>query len=88
MSCYGQSVVGHSKLMLARQPLSKAIEVAKESNNQQRLEQLQLAQQLREFSVARLALPDNKSYSTFVPLKRQFPVWVVVATEEFSVVAK
>lgn len=88
VSYYGQSVVGHSKLMLARQPLPKAIKAAKESNNQKRLQQLELAQKLRQFSVNRLSLPNNKSYTSFVPLKREFPVWVVVAAEEFSVEAK
>ncbi len=84
ISYYTQSVVGHSRLMLARQPIDKAI-----SNAEPELaQQLELAVKLREFAVSDLSLPDNKSYQSYVPLRRDYPVWVVVAAEPFSLEAK
>lgn len=84
VSYYAQSVVGHSRLMLARQPIVKAI-----ANAEPKLaNQLQLALELRQYAVTELGLPDNKSYQSYVPLKRDFPVWIVVATEKFSLDAK
>lgn len=84
ISYYSQSVVGHSKLMLARQPIDKAIE-----NADERLKaQLLLSKELKKFSVDELGLPESNSYTTYVPLKREFPVWTVVATPEFSLSPK
>lgn len=80
LSYYSQSVVGHSKLMLARQPIDKAI--AQSDGEIKR--QLQLAVALRRFAVDTLALPDNRSYLSYVPLERDYPVWSVVAAPEFS----
>ena len=77
---YSQSVIGHSKLMLARQPIKKAIDNSKGDTKQQ----LEAAVTLRRFAVERLALPDNNSYLSYVPLKREYPVWSVVAAPEFS----
>ena len=39
----------------------------------------------REFAQRELALPNNKSYTSYADLKREFVVWSVVATPEFSV---
>ena len=77
---YSQSVIGHSKLMLARQPIKKAIANSEGDTKQQ----LEAAVTLRRFAVERLALPDNNSYLSYVPLKREYPVWSVVAAPEFS----
>ena len=88
ISYYGQSVIGHSKLMLARVPLDKAARQAELDSDEALLEQLSLAKQLRHYSVDSLSLPDNSSYSNYVPLEREFPVWTVVAAEEFSTKAK
>jgi len=46
---------------------------------------LQLIVAAREFASRELALPDNKSYRSYVDLKRDFVVWNVFATERFSV---
>jgi len=77
---YGQSVVGHSRLMLARQDIDKAIENA----DSELKRQLTLAKQLRRYAVTDLALPDNSSYLSYVDLQRKYPVWSVVAAKEFS----
>lgn len=39
----------------------------------------------RDFAVTELHLPDNRSYRTYADIKRQYVVWNVVATPEFSV---
>jgi len=78
---YSQSVVGHSKMMLARQPLDRAI--AKSEG--QRRDLLVLAKSLRQYAVDELALPDNRSYLSFVDMRRKHPVWSVVAAPEFSI---
>jgi len=84
ISYYSQSVVGHSRLMLARQPVDKVIDTA----DSLLAEQLTLSKQLKQFAVSELGLPDSKSYQSYVALERDFPVWVVVAANEFSISAK
>ena len=81
---YGQSIVGHNKLMWARQPVSEVIQTAEPKLKAQLL----LSQTMRQFAVDELNLPDNNSYSSYVALDRDYPVWNVVAAEEFSVQAK
>lgn len=85
---YSQSVIGHSRLMMAREPIEKAINQARNKENFELVSQLELAKKLRTYSVDRLALPDNSSYSSYVDLSRDFPVWTVVAAGEFSLAAK
>ncbi len=81
---YSQSVVGHSRLMLARTSIDQALEHADEGV----AHKLRLSTQLKAFASAELSLPDSQSYSTYVPLKRPYPVWVVVAAPEFSLEPK
>ncbi len=78
---YSQSVIGHSKMMLARQPIDKAI-VKSEGN---RKELLILAKSLRQYAVDELSLPDNNSYLSYVDMQRKHPVWSIVAAPEFSI---
>ena len=84
ISYYGQSISGHNRLMWARQPVEKLIETADPDLKAQLL----LATQLRKFAIDELDLPDNSSYSTYVDLKRDYPVWTVVAANEFSLTPK
>ncbi len=70
--------------MLARVPVDKAILEAEPSL----AGKLQLSKELRSFAVKELGLPNNKSYSSFVALKREYPVWVVIAAPQFSLNAK
>lgn len=67
--------------MWARTPVDKVILTAEPALK----EQLQTAQQIKQFAVDYLALPDNDSYTTYVELDRDYPVWTVVAAQEFSV---
>jgi len=84
VSFYTQGVVGHSQLMLARQPVDKVLKTA----DTELADKLTLTKELKEFAIRELALPDNKSYSTYVPLNREYPVWVVVAASQLSLEPK
>lgn len=86
VSYYGQSVIGHSQLMLARQSVEKLL--ADTSTSKELKANLLLAKDLRRYSIESLMLPDNGSYTDYVDLAREFPVWTVVAAEEFSVEPK
>lgn len=86
VSYYSQSIVGHSRIMLARQPIK---DVLTQGNIDEELkQQLELVAEIRQYSIDKLALPKNDSYSDYVDLKRDYPVWTVVAAKEFSVEAK
>jgi len=88
LSYYTQSIVGHSRLMAARTSIDTAIANAEAQGDLELLSRLMLSKRLRHFSVSKLGLPDNKSYKSYVALKREYPVWVGVATTEFSLDAK
>jgi predicted aminopeptidase len=47
--------------------------------------QLESVVAIRDFSVKELGLPDNDSYRSYADVERQYVVWNVFATEEFSV---
>ena len=81
VSFYGQSVLGHSKLMSKRQSVDK---VLSESQDEVLKKQIELSQRILEFAHQELALPKTKSYRTYVELPHDFPVWNVVAAKEFS----
>src|SRR6185437_1109413 len=46
---------------------------------------LELVEDVRQFAVTDLGLPDNRSYRTYRDLGRPYVVWNVVAAPEFSV---
>ena len=86
ISYYSQSVVGHSRIMLARQSIEKLLNQSE--LNEELKQQLNLVVELRQYSIDNLNLDENDSYLDYVDLKREFPVWTVVAAEEFSMEAK
>jgi predicted aminopeptidase len=47
--------------------------------------QLESVVAIRQFSVSELGLPDNDSYRSYADVERQYVVWNVFATPEFSV---
>jgi predicted aminopeptidase len=82
--CYvTQAATGQMKVLNARQPITRVLEDPKASPElKQRLETVRAA---RDFASRELALPNNKSYTSYADLKREYVVWNVVATPEFSV---
>ncbi len=82
ISYYAQGAVGHLKLVAAAQPVAAL--TADPAQPAALRERLRLSQQMRDFAVARLALPDNNSYRSYADLKRSAAVWNVVAAPALS----
>jgi len=83
---YGQAVAGHLSLMAKAKP---AADWLADSHTPAALRaRLQLSQQIRDFAVTELKLPDNHSYRAYADLQRSAAVWNVVATPELSLTLK
>jgi predicted aminopeptidase len=82
--CYvAQAARGQMQISNAREPISRVLEdPASPAELRQRLESVRAA---REFASRELALPNNKSYTSYADIGREYVVWNVVATPEFSV---
>ena len=83
---YAQSVGGHLDLMQRARPVADWL--ADPATPPALRARLALAQQLREFAVKELALPDNASYRRYADLGRNAVVWNVVAAPELSLTLK
>lgn len=70
--------------MLARKPIGQVLKNADEPLKQQLL----TAIEIRRFATNELGLPDNQSYTSYVQLKNDPPIWNVIAAEEFSLRGK
>ena len=79
---YRQSLAGHLDIVRRARPLDKWI--AAPDTAPALRERLQLALRIRDFAVAELQLPDNRSYRSFAALDRPAAVWNVVAAPELS----
>jgi len=78
-----QAARGQIQILNAREPITRVLEdPATPAELRQRLEKVRAA---REFASHELGLPNNKSYTSYADLGREFVVWSVVATPEFSV---
>jgi predicted aminopeptidase len=83
---YGQAVGGHVDLMQRARPVSDW--VADPATPEALRERLKLSQEMRDFAVHELALPDNASYRSHAELGRPAVVWNVVAAPELSLKLK
>ncbi len=83
---YWQAATGHLDLIRKRVPIERILEDPAQTASVK--ETLLLVLDMRRFAVEELALPDNKSYRSYVDLDRPYVVWNVVAAEEFAVDAK
>jgi predicted aminopeptidase len=79
---YWQSVQGHWQLMRAARPITQWL--AQDDLDPRLRARLMLAQQVRNFAVEHLALPDNASYQAYADIGRPYVVWNVVATPRHS----
>ena len=78
-----QAARGQLQIFTARVSVKRVLADPKASPElKQRLEAVREA---RAFASRELALPNNKSYTSYADLKREFVVWSVVATPEFSI---
>lgn len=78
-----QAAKGQLQLLTARKPIDRVLANPKTTPElRARLESVKAA---REFAWRELGLPNNKSYTSYADLRREYVVWTVVATPEFSV---
>lgn len=82
MTYYAQSVTGQLEVLAKRRPIATAAEDPGEPAEIRA--QLRRVQQMREFAVSSLGLPDNGSYRSYTDLKRRFVIYNVFATPELS----
>jgi len=81
-----QAAKGQLQILTARKPIDKVLaDPAADLGLKQRLE---VVREARAFAWRELGLPNNKSYTSYADLRRDFVVWSVVATPEFSVVPR
>ncbi|MDP1690796.1 MAG: aminopeptidase [Burkholderiaceae bacterium] len=79
---YVQSVGGHLDLVARARPVADV--TADTATSAALGERLALSQRMRDFAVAELALPENRSYRRYADLGRNAAVWNVVAAPELS----
>jgi predicted aminopeptidase len=78
-----QAARGQLQILTAREPIRKVLEDPRtDPYLRRRLAELRIA---RQFASRELALPDNRSYTSYADLDRDYVVWSVVATPEFSI---
>jgi predicted aminopeptidase len=78
-----QAAKGQLQLLSSRKPIDRVL--ADPRTPPELKARLTSVKAAREFAWRELALPNNKSYTTYADLKREYVVWTVVATPEFSV---
>lgn len=83
---YAQSLGGHLDIVRRARPVDDWL--ADGATPAKLRERLKLAQEIRDFAVKELKLPDNRSYRSYADLQRNAVVWNVVATPELSLELK
>lgn len=83
---YSQAVGGHLRIVQAARPVSELL--ADPATPEALRARLALAQQMRDFAVRELALPDNRSYRSYADLGRPSVVYNLVAAGELSLELK
>jgi predicted aminopeptidase len=78
-----QAAKGQLEILTGRRPIPKVI--ADPDTDPALRRRLATVREAREFASSELGLPNNKSYTSYADLDREFVVWSVVATAEFSV---
>lgn len=79
---YCHSARGHLAVMNKRIDIEDLL--ADPATSEELRQRLMLVQEIRRFSVARLALPENDSYRSFVELDRHYLIQNLFAAPEFS----
>ena len=79
---YMQAAKGQWELTRKRQPIEEVL--ASEDTSPELAARLRLVQEARQFAVDELGLPDNDTYRTYADIERDYVVWNVFATPEFS----
>jgi len=80
---YSQAIGGQTGIWAKQRNIESVLaDPDVEAKTRQRLE---AAREARKFASDKLGLPDNKSYTRYVDLGRDYVVWNVVATPRYSV---
>lgn len=79
---YTQALRGQLEVLGKREPIDAVI--ADPDTPEELARRLELVADAREFAITELGLPDNGSYTSYADLERDFVVWNVFATPEFS----
>ena len=79
---YAQSIQGQFEIIQKRQDIHSLLGNNKLPNSQRK--SLETVLELREFSIKQLRLPHNNSYLSYADLGRDYVIWNIFATEEFS----
>lgn len=82
ISYYAQSLNGHLEIMAARKNVAKLIDDPATPGALR--DRLASASAIRQFAADELALPDNRSYRSYVDIGRDAVTWAVFAAPEFS----
>ena len=77
---YWQAATGHIDLMRAARPVPEWLQDPQAS--QALKDKLLLAQRIRHYASAELALPDNRSYTAYADLRRPAAPWNVVGAPQ------
>jgi predicted aminopeptidase len=83
---YVQATRGQIEVLSKREPIDEIL--ASPETEEELSRRLRLVQEARQFSIDELGLPDNGSYRSYTDLERDFVVWNVFATPEFSLQAR
>lgn len=83
---YAQAVHGEMSLIGAAKPIDKVLDDPTTSDKLKA--KLEKVQQIRQYAVSELSLPDNASYKSYADLHRQYVLWNIVATPELSLTPK
>ena len=82
VSYLGQAAYGQAQVLAAREPLQRVID---DPHTEPALRaRLELVRDLRAFAVTELAMREASGFEDYAALRRDFAVWNVVATPEFS----
>ncbi|MBP8925263.1 MAG: aminopeptidase [Pseudomonadales bacterium] len=85
ISYLGQAAWGQAQLMAARQPLERVLDDP--ATDATLREKLRTVSALRTFARQSLGMEETRGFDTFVATGREFVVWNVVVSGEFSVTA-
>jgi predicted aminopeptidase len=83
---YRQAIGGQLEILGAARPVDAWL--ADPATPPELRGRLEAARRIRQFASRNLALPDNRSYTSYAELGRPFAVWNVFAAPQYSVVPK
>ncbi|MCG8370640.1 MAG: aminopeptidase [Proteobacteria bacterium] len=83
---YAQAAKGQWELTRKREPIAEVL--ADDDTPAGLAARLRLVQEARRFSIDELGLPDNRTYTAYADIERDYVLWNVFAAPEFSLQPK